>query len=94
MTESEASLMVKQALPCPFCGERLIAHSDHHGYWLAHKEEPGPCYASTFQLLDQTDLLSWNTRAEHQRGKRCPKCEAPMIHERLRGYVCFRGCQP
>ncbi len=25
-------------------------------------------------------------------GRNCPKCGGMMIHERLRGYRCFRGC--
>lgn len=26
-------------------------------------------------------------------GRKCPKCAGMMIHERLTGYRCFRGCQ-
>jgi hypothetical protein len=50
------------ALPCPFCGERLVIHEDHHGQWVAHAREPGPCECSTSQLHDEDDLRRWNTR--------------------------------
>ncbi len=60
----EAQRIAAHALPCPFCGERLVVHTDHHGCWVAHKEEPGPCLISVIQLLDDDDLELWNRRAE------------------------------
>lgn len=49
-------------LPCPFCGERLVIQDDHHGKWWAHQHEPGPCFDSTAQVMDQKDADAWNTR--------------------------------
>jgi hypothetical protein len=57
-----AELIAKKAMPCPFCGESLVVKSDHHGEWVAHDKEPGPCESSTSQLHDETDLTRWNTR--------------------------------
>jgi hypothetical protein len=56
---------VSQALPCPFCGERLTVKTDHHGAWLAHKSEQGPCFESVAQIMDSEDLASWNKRIAH-----------------------------
>lgn len=49
-------------LPCPFCGEILIEHEDHHGSWWAHRQDPGPCIASTTQLFDEDGFRRWNQR--------------------------------
>lgn len=65
MTETKAKSIAKRAKPCPFCGERLVVRSDHHGHWVAHEQEPGPCFDSVAQLMDEDDLRRWNTRAEH-----------------------------
>ncbi len=54
---------VGQAKPCPFCGEKLIVHTDHHGAWLAHRNITGPCFESIAQVMDNRDLMGWNTRA-------------------------------
>lgn len=55
---------VESAKPCPFCGERLIVHTDHHGAWLAHKDEAtGECFESIAQVMDADDLARWNTRS-------------------------------
>ena len=62
MTERQAERLAKRALPCPFCGESLVVKSDHHGFWLAHSLEPGPCFDSVAQILDEKDLIAWNTR--------------------------------
>ncbi len=78
MTYEKASSLAARALPCPFCGERLIAHSDHHGSWVGHRDEPGPCIDSTTQLMSEDDLRRWNTRTapeppvedEHERAVR------------------------
>lgn len=32
--------------------------------------------------------------ADMPQGRRCPKCDGQMIHSRLNGYQCLRGCQP
>jgi hypothetical protein len=56
--------MASRALPCPFCGERLVARNDHHGWWIAHKNETGKCIESVMQLFDEEDLMAWNTRSE------------------------------
>lgn len=64
MTSREARLVASAALPCPFCGERLVPHDDHHGYWVAHDRSPGPCFLSTIQLLDTVDLAGWNQRVK------------------------------
>lgn len=58
-----AEAAVSRALPCPFCGERLIVKTDHHGAWLAHRNEFGTCYESTAQIMDEDGLKRWNTRA-------------------------------
>lgn len=50
-------------LPCPFCGEELVKHSDHHGEWMAHQNEAGRCVASVTQLFDDSDVEEWNRRA-------------------------------
>lgn len=49
---------------CPFCGENLIQHTDHHGKWFAHKEEMGSCIISHMQLFDEKDYIIWNTRKQ------------------------------
>lgn len=50
-------------LPCPFCGENIIKHQDHHGYWYAHRNETGICIVSFLQLFDKKDYDAWNTRS-------------------------------
>jgi hypothetical protein len=62
VTEKQANAVAAKAKPCPFCGERLVVSSDHHGFWVAHREEPGPCFDSTAQLLGPEDLPRWNQR--------------------------------
>lgn len=63
MDATKAIDLARRALPCPFCGEQLIAKDDHHGWWVAHRDEPGPCFDSVAQLMDEDDLRRWNTRA-------------------------------
>lgn len=48
--------------PCPFCGEKLVQHDDHHGTWWAHKNEVGSCWASVEQIHDNDDAKRWNKR--------------------------------
>ncbi|HEU0038026.1 MAG TPA: hypothetical protein VFR76_02015 [Verrucomicrobiae bacterium] len=48
--------------PCPFCGEKLVQHDDHHGTWWAHKNEVGYCWASVEQIHDDEDARRWNVR--------------------------------
>lgn len=57
-----AEASVSKALPCPFCGERLIVHTDHHGGWLGHKNETGPCFDCVIQIMEDRDLAKWNKR--------------------------------
>jgi hypothetical protein len=57
-----AEANVAAALPCPFCGERLIVHADHHGAWLAHKNETGNCFDSCAQIMNTDNLAQWNKR--------------------------------
>src|SRR4051812_46373070 len=64
MNESTANAVANEAKPCPFCGEKLTSHNDHHGWWVAHEREPGPCFLSTIQIMDRTDLEGWNRRAD------------------------------
>lgn len=73
MTRAQAESLAARALPCPFCGERLVVYDDHHGSWVSHRDEPGPCIDSTVQLMDEDDLRRWNSRStatEEARGKR------------------------
>ncbi len=63
MSPQIAECLAKRALPCPFCGESLVVHEDHHGCWLAHRQEPGRCIESVVQLLDAQDLERWNERS-------------------------------
>lgn len=60
------TFMLDSVLPCPFCGERLVIHSDHHGEWVAHRDEVGPCVASTTQLMTAKDRDDWNKRTIDQ----------------------------
>lgn len=55
--------LASNAKPCPFCGERLVAKNDHHGWWVGHRQEPGPCFESVVQLFDESELKDWNCRA-------------------------------
>ena len=59
---TDAEIEKADLLPCPFCGEKLIIHDDHHGIWWAHRDEPGPCFLSTIQILDLEDVKGWNKR--------------------------------
>ncbi len=54
--------MARRALPCPFCGQRLIVKGDHHGSWVGHKNETGPCFQATAQIHFEEDLAEWNVR--------------------------------
>jgi hypothetical protein len=67
MREEQANELARRALPCPFCGERLVVKSSDQGHWVAHEDEPGPCFLSFVQLIDVTDLDGWNTRAGEER---------------------------
>lgn len=62
MNKTIAKSIAGKALPCPFCGERLVVKNDHHGYWVAHEQEPGSCFDSTIQLMSKADCDKWNTR--------------------------------
>lgn len=64
MTERQAQALADKCLPCPFCGERLVAKNDHHGWWVAHANECGGCECSTSQIHDARDIARWNTRKE------------------------------
>jgi hypothetical protein len=59
-----AEANVQRAKPCPFCGERLIVHTDHHGAWLAHRNYLGRCSVSVIQIDDGEELDMWNIRTE------------------------------
>lgn len=64
MDPAKAKRMAKLAKRCPFCGERLVVRDDHHGCWLAHKDElGGDCIVSVIQVLNEEDLQAWNQRA-------------------------------
>ena len=65
-----------ELLPCPFCGERLVLHGDHHGEWWGHKNDMGPCFDSVAQVMDQKDANAWNTR-----GGKLAALEAEVGHE-------------
>lgn len=60
---SEMDKLADRSKPCPFCGERLVVKSDHHGEWIGHHHEVGPCWESIGQLFDEDDLKRWNVRA-------------------------------
>jgi hypothetical protein len=62
MSEATLDDMCRDLLPCPFCGERLEVKNDHHGSWIAHRKEPGPCIESVVQLFTAEDAKEWNTR--------------------------------
>lgn len=59
-----AEANVQRAKPCPFCGEKLMVKTDHHGAWLAHRNEFGVCFEGMAQLMDEDELKSWNSRTE------------------------------
>lgn len=48
-------------------------------------EEPRQRAAEILKAMDEEET-------KYGPGLRCPKCGGMMIHERLRGYRCFRGC--
>ncbi|WP_130228895.1 Lar family restriction alleviation protein [Bradyrhizobium sp. Leo121] len=54
---------MRELLPCPFCGEKLVEHDDHHGTWWAHRSELGDCPISVHQIFDERDAEEWNKRA-------------------------------
>lgn len=60
--------IASKALPCPFCGENLVVHSDHQGSFMAHKDQFGACFISVVQILDSKDLADWNKRSEPTKG--------------------------
>lgn len=62
-TEKRALELAAEALPCPFCGERLVVANDHHGYWLQHAGHlSSVCFDSVAQVLNDDDLARWNRR--------------------------------
>lgn len=42
----------------------------------------------------RNDKLETALRGIDDSFRRCPACDGQMHHERLRGWVCGRGCQP
>ena len=50
-----------ELLPCPFCGEKLIEMSDHHGTWMGHRDTS--CWESVSQIHDKRDVERWNRRS-------------------------------
>jgi len=55
--------MCKALSPCPFCGESLVVHEDHHGKWIAHNYEPHDwCPCGVVQIHDLSGMTEWNTR--------------------------------
>jgi hypothetical protein len=58
-----ATANIDKALPCPFCGERLVVKDDHHGAWMGHRNESSNCFESVGQIFNNDDLAGWNTRA-------------------------------
>lgn len=66
MTQSEAESMLKQALPCPFCGEKLVIDCVHDNkiFVLKHSCDGPECVSdySSFEISDELELKLWNTR--------------------------------
>lgn len=60
----EPHTVKSKLLPCPFCGEELVEQSDHHGTWMAHRNEPADCECGVTQIFNEKDAARWNTRSE------------------------------
>ena len=39
------------------------------------------------------ELLEWMKEIGVGPSQKCSRCNGPMVHDRLRGYHCFRECQ-
>jgi len=95
VTQEALADLAARALPCPFCGEQLVVQSDHHGFWVAHKNEPGPCVMSIHQIFDESDLAEWNVRTilsrpEAQAGEVVAAARLLAEHAQANGYDRFR----
>ena len=65
-------------LPCPFCGEKLVVHDDHHGCWIAHANLDH-CIISHIQIFEGKEVERWNTRIqENKTEKHCIKYCTPL----------------
>lgn len=70
-----AEELVTLALPCPFCGARLVCFDggeNFKGYWIGHpgrtKRAP-ECIAIFIQIDNEGGLESWNSRTEPPRAE-------------------------
>ena len=62
-TYALAEEIARAALPCPFCGERLVVATDHHGAWVEHRRSmQSDCFEAVAQIHDMAGLRGWNTR--------------------------------
>lgn len=56
---------ISELKPCPFCGERLVIDSDHHGEWAAHKDD-SKCWLRCDQVITAEHRERWNKRPDAQ----------------------------
>src|SRR5437868_14903218 len=84
MTESQARQLARDALPCPFCGERLVAAEDRDGDFIVEHKSCTDCFHAIACLFSKSDLERWNCRA----GPWCPPsastpvCPVDCKHDR------------
>lgn len=65
MTEREATDLAARALPCPFCGERLVVIGYRaFTYFVRHQDEHYQCFIYSIEIWNADGLDRWNTRAE------------------------------
>lgn len=71
MTRTEAEALAKTALPCPFCGERLVVYHEKANSFnpegeheLRHPRTLGICVLGNLPSLyiTNTDIDRWNHR--------------------------------
>jgi len=63
VNEKEFRIICNTLKACPFCGEKLVVHGDHHGYWIAHKNPDVKCFCGMIQIDSKKEADKWNCRA-------------------------------
>lgn len=57
-----AKSLAARALPCPFCGEKLVVHANKYGCSIGHPAAQKTCILRNAIFLEQCDLAAWNMR--------------------------------
>ncbi len=76
-------------IECGECGVRFEIQTDSYRCPMCGTSNypPDETVVTTEAQAELRKML------EEMKDRRCPQCQSPMMHTRLAGYRCPRGCQ-